>query len=313
MKTLKTVNMAGLLLITLLLIQALFAHRAIAAWEAMTNRPGMDMVSKSFPIDKNKEGFVAVKHCEDACKEDSQCKAFTFVKAGVQGANARCWLKSGVPSPVKNTCCTSGVVRPQTKADYCNNYALDAVIAHVNNINWKCGYSGLRWQYNKKAHYNWCMKVPKKSADDETDERQAGMDKCLALSTSGELAAHDWCWDKDLTTITFYPLIKNGPKKWASNKDGYYKIGLGFVTSHLENKYVLPKWPYFWLEPNETRKLEGFQLPYHDENEYMVENVWMISHPEDTNIGNNLHPGLKGVYKGKDFLTYAPLLKQQCK
>lgn len=314
MKTLRSVSIAGVLFVALLLIPALFAQSAIAAWESQTDRPGMDLPN-SFWIDKDVEAFVAIKQCEDACKKDTQCKAFTFVYAGIQGPNARCYLKKGVPPKVKKTGCTSGVVRPETKADYCNNYALDAVKAHLSNINWKCGYSGARWQNDYNAHYAWCMKVPQLSADFETKERQKGLNECLAPSTSGDLSAHDWCWQKDATntTITFYPMIKNSPKKWASKKDGYYKIGLGFGTTLTENKYVLPKWPYFWLEPNETRKLDGFQLPYHDENEYMVENIWMLSHPEDTNIGNNGHPGLKGVYKGKSFSTNGTLLKQQCK
>jgi hypothetical protein len=47
--------------------------------------------------------------CSDACAHDPNCKAYTYVKAGVQGPNARCWLKSGVPPGTPSTCCVSGV------------------------------------------------------------------------------------------------------------------------------------------------------------------------------------------------------------
>jgi hypothetical protein len=47
--------------------------------------------------------------CWDACLEDPDCAACTYVKPGVQGPNARCWLKHGVPEPVTNDCCISGV------------------------------------------------------------------------------------------------------------------------------------------------------------------------------------------------------------
>lgn len=47
--------------------------------------------------------------CLAACAKDSKCKAYTYVKPGIQGPQARCYLKSGRPSPSSNTCCTSGI------------------------------------------------------------------------------------------------------------------------------------------------------------------------------------------------------------
>jgi hypothetical protein len=46
--------------------------------------------------------------CRTACQKEAQCKAWTYVKPGVQGPNARCWLKTGVPVASVNTCCVSG-------------------------------------------------------------------------------------------------------------------------------------------------------------------------------------------------------------
>jgi hypothetical protein len=36
--------------------------------------------------------------CRDACRKDPRCKAYTWVKPGVQGPTARCWLKNAVPA-----------------------------------------------------------------------------------------------------------------------------------------------------------------------------------------------------------------------
>jgi outer membrane protein OmpA-like peptidoglycan-associated protein len=47
--------------------------------------------------------------CRQACEAEGQCKAYTYVKPGVQGPAAACWLKSSVPPPVTNACCISGV------------------------------------------------------------------------------------------------------------------------------------------------------------------------------------------------------------
>jgi hypothetical protein len=49
--------------------------------------------------------------CRNACISDRRCRAWTYVRPGVQASQAVCWLKSVIPNPVPNTCCVSGVVR----------------------------------------------------------------------------------------------------------------------------------------------------------------------------------------------------------
>jgi hypothetical protein len=46
--------------------------------------------------------------CEQACAGDPDCKAFTYVRPGYQGPNARCWLKNAVPPQTQANCCISG-------------------------------------------------------------------------------------------------------------------------------------------------------------------------------------------------------------
>jgi hypothetical protein len=47
--------------------------------------------------------------CQNACRSDAKCAAWTYVQPGRQGQQARCWLKGAVPQQFQNQCCTSGV------------------------------------------------------------------------------------------------------------------------------------------------------------------------------------------------------------
>jgi hypothetical protein len=49
--------------------------------------------------------------CQNACRSDELCAAWTYVRPGLQGQQARCWLKSGVLRQAPSTCCTSGIER----------------------------------------------------------------------------------------------------------------------------------------------------------------------------------------------------------
>jgi hypothetical protein len=72
------------------------------------DRPGKDY--KNFEVDSN------FNTCEVFCNREAACKAWTWVKPGLQGAKARCWLKTGVPRAYRNGCCVSGL-----KAGYCDS------------------------------------------------------------------------------------------------------------------------------------------------------------------------------------------------
>ncbi len=69
--------------------------------ESATNRPGSDYAS--FWQDQD---FWSV--CQKACDADARCKAYTYVRAGVQGKQAHCWLKSTAPPAHGDACCVSG-------------------------------------------------------------------------------------------------------------------------------------------------------------------------------------------------------------
>ncbi len=71
--------------------------------EYKTDRPGSDY--RDFDL-RFRAGPM---ECQVACEKDEQCVAFTYVRAGVQGDNPRCWLKNAIPDAVTSDCCVSGV------------------------------------------------------------------------------------------------------------------------------------------------------------------------------------------------------------
>ncbi len=71
-------------------------------FERGINRPGSDYRSFDLPGPN-------AELCREACYREPQCVAFTYVHPGVQGPNARCWLKGGVPPANPDGCCISGV------------------------------------------------------------------------------------------------------------------------------------------------------------------------------------------------------------
>lgn len=72
----------------------------MSSFEYAVNRLAFDY--KSFEVTEPQE-------CRDACASETPCLAFTYVKPGIQGVNANCWLKNTVPAPTPDNCCISGV------------------------------------------------------------------------------------------------------------------------------------------------------------------------------------------------------------
>ena len=72
------------------------------SYEMNVNRPGEDY--QSFDLRR-----ADPELCAKACEEEEKCEAYTYVKPGIQGDQARCWLKDGVPNARGSDCCVSGV------------------------------------------------------------------------------------------------------------------------------------------------------------------------------------------------------------
>ena len=68
------------------------------------NLPGMDYFNFELPVDDP-------EMCQMACERDSSCRAYTYIRPGIQGDFARCWLKDAIPDQVTDYNAVSGVLR----------------------------------------------------------------------------------------------------------------------------------------------------------------------------------------------------------
>jgi hypothetical protein len=91
----------------------LLSAPAQAARDGSTDRPGLDY--KTIELSAPNPDL-----CENACKKDGQCRAWTYSWPGAKGPKAMCALKTGVPPKRSDTCCISGVLStssPVTRTD----------------------------------------------------------------------------------------------------------------------------------------------------------------------------------------------------
>lgn len=90
---------------------------AQAGFEYDIDRPGSDY--RNFELTSPDPAL-----CSAQCAQEGQCQAWTYVKPGVQGTLARCWLKDRVPSPVPGaTFAISGVKGGATQPGPPGNFA----------------------------------------------------------------------------------------------------------------------------------------------------------------------------------------------
>lgn len=127
--------------------------------------------------------------CRDACASDRRCQAFTYVKPGIQGRRAKCWLKRTAPRSVRNACCVSGAksliatsplapvnptspsvaVKGSTKLEICGEGKCDSEMTRdmwrpslelegagpaTVTLRWSTkasGVAGLRWEVSESA------------------------------------------------------------------------------------------------------------------------------------------------------------------
>ncbi|HEY6981976.1 PAN domain-containing protein [Reyranella sp.] len=99
--------MAVCLTIAAVLFASAEAAKADVLIETGVDRVGSDY--RNFEVSNTDLRDQPELLCQTACQKEGQCKAWTYVKPGVQGPKARCWLKTAVPAPRANGCCVTGV------------------------------------------------------------------------------------------------------------------------------------------------------------------------------------------------------------
>lgn len=75
------------------------------AWPGGGMRNNIDLAGFDF----QRFGTRSPAECQTACMRARNCKAWTYVRPGVQGRFAVCRLKNAVPRATSNSCCVSGV------------------------------------------------------------------------------------------------------------------------------------------------------------------------------------------------------------
>ena len=80
---------------------ALVPASALGAVENDTDRNGDDLLSYSLPLDDP-------YRCQSDCTVHHRCRSWTYVKRGIQGPLARCYLKHGLGTVRADRCCVSG-------------------------------------------------------------------------------------------------------------------------------------------------------------------------------------------------------------
>ena len=75
------------------------AQSKFFSFERNTDRPGRDYSNTASP------GAI---ECSFACQAENRCRAWTFVKARIQGPWGHCFFDPAPPAR-RNNCCTSGL------------------------------------------------------------------------------------------------------------------------------------------------------------------------------------------------------------
>jgi hypothetical protein len=103
---------AGLLLVPFFIFSCLFGQertrKAVGDKPTMSYLENKNIVGGDYKSFELKPGETC-QACIDACLNDPNCKAYTYVKPGALRQNAMCWLKSAVSNPVDDPNCISGV------------------------------------------------------------------------------------------------------------------------------------------------------------------------------------------------------------
>ena len=80
-------------------------RREPGQFEWMIDRPGGDY--RRFAV--SGQPAAGAVSCSASCLSEQQCKAWTYVRRGIQGSSAQCWLKNSIPNPRPMAGVVSGV------------------------------------------------------------------------------------------------------------------------------------------------------------------------------------------------------------
>ena len=111
-------------------VASLDAGVGSGTYDVNQRRPGLDY--KILEL----SAVADARPCQQACLSDDHCRAWTYENPGVERPNARCRLKSGVPTSIPSDCCTSGVKPAASPASDQSAAETDCFAFVQGNIPW---------------------------------------------------------------------------------------------------------------------------------------------------------------------------------
>lgn len=121
------------------------------------------------------------KYANDA---DKSVKLAIHLKCGFQGPR---WTKGTSPHFAWCLIVDQGLAQSESDARAadlkqctCEWYANQTMVQVATNIANKCGFTGLRWLEDKKAHFDWCFNAnpPFSAMENEIDIRRKMLKGC---------------------------------------------------------------------------------------------------------------------------------------
>ncbi|CAA6811955.1 MAG: Unknown protein [uncultured Thiotrichaceae bacterium] len=85
---------------------------------------------------------------------------------------------------ILNSCST----RTTATNNYCQSYASKAVAQHQQNLQYQCGFQGLRWNNDLKGQHQWCNSVTPDLAQREHVQREQSLKSCFSQRPPGYIA-----------------------------------------------------------------------------------------------------------------------------
>ncbi len=171
--------LAGALVVLLALLHAAMSQAQAMEWGV--DRPGHDY--RSFNLAAPNPNL-----CESQCTAEGQCVAWTYVNPGVQGPQARCWLKSAAPGPVRNNCCVSGV--KQAAAPTPQQQTFNHPSIGGNRLDW-CR----EWAQNcgKPAADAFCRQAGFQRSSNFSQDPDIGAAQATQVIGTGQICNQNFC------------------------------------------------------------------------------------------------------------------------
>lgn len=117
-----------------LLPLALMGAASAARADSYTLEEGFARPGADYEVFEQNHSYPDHDNCQAACLSQPRCKSYTYVRPSANGTSALCLLKSGVPPPVQDACCISGVKGGKPKQLAVPSLQLEWLAWHADKV-----------------------------------------------------------------------------------------------------------------------------------------------------------------------------------